>query len=291
MSAYLVALAKGESVTERTQVEQMGDLVDKYRRFFEVPSTLSPDATSRPSASVVLLSGATGSLGANQLAQLLSTAEVKKVYTLVRARDDAEAAERVAASLNEKGLAGAGDARIVALAADFSQDRLGLSEERFEEVKADVTVVLHVRRSARAGVVPSTCSRVADGSARLFAVRLERQLQPVDRLVRTPHPRRMQPHPAVPLVATPRLLLLRLVRVGRRSVLGPVRRSRGGDGRPSLGSADGVRSQQVGDGEVVPDRERDDSREGGRAACRPDGRLDCRRAVERGAPKRYFASV
>ncbi|TNY17771.1 L-aminoadipate-semialdehyde dehydrogenase [Rhodotorula diobovata] len=143
MSAYLVALAKGESVTERTQVEQMGDLVDKYRRFFEVPSTLSPDATSRPSASVVLLSGATGSLGANQLAQLLSTAEVKKVYTLVRARDDAEAAERVAASLNEKGLAGAGDARIVALAADFSQDRLGLSEERFEEVKADVTVVLH----------------------------------------------------------------------------------------------------------------------------------------------------
>ncbi|GAA5849618.1 hypothetical protein JCM9279_007290 [Rhodotorula babjevae] len=142
MSAFLVALAKGESVTERTQVEQMGDLVDKYRHF-DVPSTLSTDATSPASASVVLLSGATGSLGANQLAQLLSRPEVEKVYTLVRAKDDAEAASRVKTSLEEKGLAGASDSRIVALAADFSQDRLGLSESRFEEIKSDVTVVLH----------------------------------------------------------------------------------------------------------------------------------------------------
>ncbi|GJN93246.1 hypothetical protein Rhopal_006293-T1 [Rhodotorula paludigena] len=142
MAAYLVATAKGETVAERSQVEQMSDLVEKYRNF-DVPSTLPPDATSQPSASVVLLSGATGSLGANQLSQLLSRDEVKKVYALVRAKDDAEAAARVSASLDEKGLPGAGDLRIVALAADFAQDRLGLSQDRFEEVKSDVTVVLH----------------------------------------------------------------------------------------------------------------------------------------------------
>ncbi|GAA5911302.1 hypothetical protein JCM8208_004325 [Rhodotorula glutinis] len=132
----------GESVVERTQIEQMGDLVDKYRHFV-VPSTLSTDATSPASPEVVLLSGATGSLGANQLAQLLSRPEVKKVYTLVRAEDDNEAAVRVKASLDDKGLAGAQDPRIVALAADFSQDRLGLSESRFDEIKSDLTVVLH----------------------------------------------------------------------------------------------------------------------------------------------------
>lgn len=144
MATYLVALAKGETVAERSQVEQMGDLVEKYRHF-NVPSTLHLNATSQPSASVVLLSGATGSLGANQLSQLLSKSEVKKVYALVRAKDDAEAAARISASLEEKGLPGNGDSRIVALAADFAQDRLGLSPDRFQEIQSDVTVVLHVR--------------------------------------------------------------------------------------------------------------------------------------------------
>ena len=282
MSAFLVALAKGESVTERTQIEQMADLVDKYRHF-DIPAALSPKATSPASASVVLLSGATGSLGANQLAQLLSRSEVEKVYALVRAKDDDEAALRVKTSLEEKGLAGASDSRIVALAADFSQDRLGLSESRFKEVKSDVTVVLHVRSPSS---TPPHCARPGpDARHHHLAVRLERQLQPVDRLVRAAHPRRLQPHPALPLVAPTRRLLLRLVGLGSRGVLGRVGRARGRDGRPALGAGHGLRPQQVGDREAVPDRERDDAGACRRAASRADGRLDRRRALERGASR------
>ncbi|GAA5892683.1 hypothetical protein JCM6882_000555 [Rhodosporidiobolus microsporus] len=142
ISSFLVAFANNESVTELSQVEQMGALVDKYRHFI-VPSTLPPDASSPPSASVCLLSGATGSLGANQLSQLLSKSEVKKVYALVRAKNDEDAKVRVAASLTEKGLPGVGDERIVALAADFSQDRLGLTKEQYSAIEKEVTVVLH----------------------------------------------------------------------------------------------------------------------------------------------------
>lgn len=146
ISSFLVAFANNESVKELSQVEQMGALIEKYRHF-DVPAALPPTATSPPSASTVLLSGATGSLGANQLAQLLSKPEVKKVYALVRAKNDEDASIRVANSLKKKGLAGAGDSRIVALAADFSQDRLGLSKQQFEQIKTEVTVVLHVRFS------------------------------------------------------------------------------------------------------------------------------------------------
>mgnify|MGYP001615731809 CR=1 FL=1 len=38
------------------------------------------------------------------------------------------------------------DSRIVALASDFSQDCLGLSQERYDEIAHGVTLVLHVRR-------------------------------------------------------------------------------------------------------------------------------------------------
>ncbi|GAA5820969.1 hypothetical protein JCM11251_001899 [Rhodosporidiobolus azoricus] len=143
ISAFLVAFAENKTVQELSQVEQMLALVEKYRHQIHVPSTLPPDAKSPPSASVVLLSGATGSLGANQLSQLLSKPEVKKVYALVRAKDHEDAAARIASSLTEKGLAGAGDQRIVALAADFSQDRLGLSQEQYRAIEKEVTVVLH----------------------------------------------------------------------------------------------------------------------------------------------------
>ncbi|GAA6034265.1 hypothetical protein JCM8097_003814 [Rhodosporidiobolus ruineniae] len=142
LSAFLIAFAKNESVVELSQVEQMGALVEKYRHF-QVPSSLPPNATSPPSASVVLLTGATGSLGANQLSQLLSKDAVTKVYALVRAKDNQDAAARVATSLSEKGLSGINDKRIVALAADFSQDFLGLSREQYSEIEKEVTVVLH----------------------------------------------------------------------------------------------------------------------------------------------------
>ncbi|GAA5860908.1 hypothetical protein JCM8547_003885 [Rhodosporidiobolus lusitaniae] len=138
ISSFLVAFSNNEAVKELSQVDQMQALIEKYR-YFNVPSSLPPDASSPPSPAVALLSGATGSLGANQLSQLLGKPEVKKVFALVRAKSDEDAAARVTASLAEKGLPGGDDSRIVALASDFSQDRLGLSKERYSELEQEVT--------------------------------------------------------------------------------------------------------------------------------------------------------
>lgn len=117
--------------------EQMLAFVAKYGRF-KVPTTAF---TPTPrDGTVVVLTGATGSLGSQLLATLLQKDAVRKVYTLVRARDDLEATERVA-----KVMSGSADSRVIALASDFSKDRLGLSQERYDELVHGVTLVLHVR--------------------------------------------------------------------------------------------------------------------------------------------------
>ncbi|KAM0749958.1 L-aminoadipate-semialdehyde dehydrogenase [Meredithblackwellia eburnea MCA 4105] len=108
-ASYLVAVAAGQTLKESTQVEQMGTLVEKYRHF-QVPSRHVGKKDSTPSLAVVVLTGATGSLGAHILAALLARPDVSKVYCLVRASDN---------------------------------DLLGLSRSTYEEIATSVTAVLH----------------------------------------------------------------------------------------------------------------------------------------------------
>lgn len=117
-------------------------LVDKYSHFV-IPSSAT-SSTPRPAKSTVVLTGATGSLGAQLLAALLAKDSVEKVYVLVRASNDVDAVRRVESSLKEKGLPGIGDPRIVSLASDFAQGRLGLSQPTYDEIASSVTLVLHV---------------------------------------------------------------------------------------------------------------------------------------------------
>lgn len=141
LSAFVCAFASGALVATLSASEQMLALVEKYRHF-NVPANINP--RSSPSDAVVVLTGATGSLGAQLLGALLARDSVKTVYALVRASDDAEAAARVESSMKERGLATGYGSRVVALASDFSQDLLGLSQDRYDEISSGVTLVLHV---------------------------------------------------------------------------------------------------------------------------------------------------
>ncbi|KAL8281447.1 hypothetical protein RQP46_006131 [Phenoliferia psychrophenolica] len=135
LATFLVAFAAGDTIVKLSAHEQMLAYVDQYSRF-DTPSR-KPAADTKP-GNVVVLTGATGSLGSQLLAELLSRDTVTKVYALVRAHDDVEAAGRIS-----KVARGSVDPRVVALASDFSQDRLGLSRQRYEEIAQGVTLVLH----------------------------------------------------------------------------------------------------------------------------------------------------
>ncbi|MET8977517.1 thioester reductase domain-containing protein [Streptomyces sp. NPDC004539] len=91
----------------------------------------------------VLLTGATGFLGAFLLRDLLRTTSAT-VHCLVRGADEGEALARLRANLEWYGVweESAGE-RIVVETGDLAEERLGLSEERFETLARTVDVVYH----------------------------------------------------------------------------------------------------------------------------------------------------
>lgn len=92
----------------------------------------------------VLLTGATGFVGMELLARYLERGE-RHVIVLVRARDDAGAAERIDGVLEN--LFGPGAVRyagrVTAVAGELTAPRLGLSSARFDALAEQVTTVVH----------------------------------------------------------------------------------------------------------------------------------------------------
>ncbi|HVR62303.1 MAG TPA: SDR family oxidoreductase, partial [Polyangia bacterium] len=124
LASYLFALRSGQSYTKRSELEEMQVLIDRYAAF---------DARPRKDAGapkVVLLTGATGSLGAHLLATLLRVPGIEKVYCLNRGSDPQR---RTLESLESKGLAAPLD-RVQSLSADLTRADLGLAPGALERV-------------------------------------------------------------------------------------------------------------------------------------------------------------
>lgn len=102
----------------------------------------------------MVLTGATGSLGAALLSLLLADSTVQKVYCLSRGKDDADATRRVRNSMlargYEKAFDGAREGRVVCLVSDLAKDDLGLNESIWREMKRVVTLIIHVSKARRA---------------------------------------------------------------------------------------------------------------------------------------------
>jgi thioester reductase-like protein len=103
-----------------------------------------PKPANRPALDGgVLLTGATGFVGAQLLHDLLTTTEAD-VYCLVRADDQAAARDRITANLTAYRLDAAGfTARLHAVPGDLAQPRLGLSPARYQALAGAVDTVLH----------------------------------------------------------------------------------------------------------------------------------------------------
>ncbi|KAF8132584.1 hypothetical protein EV363DRAFT_1583468 [Boletus edulis] len=99
-----------------------------------------------PHDDVVLITGTTGLLGSNLLAQFLQNPKVTRVYALNRRKSrPGSSVERQAAFLQASGLdpALARHPKLTFLEADASRDHLGLSQQLYEQLLSSVTHIVH----------------------------------------------------------------------------------------------------------------------------------------------------
>lgn len=145
MAEELTRLRLGGTEQKQTPVEdRMAELIEKYGRDFKKHFPVSRDYDGEH----FVVTGATGSLGAHIVAQLVQNDRVRKVYCLVRAASPLSAFHRVRQSLHARFLSSSitpdAERKIVALPADLSNDvRLGLDEAVYEELISSITAVAH----------------------------------------------------------------------------------------------------------------------------------------------------
>ncbi|KAL4948869.1 hypothetical protein BDW69DRAFT_203240 [Aspergillus filifer] len=145
MADELTRLRLGGSPQQQRPVEErMADLIEKYSNNFKTHAPVSRDDDGEH----VVVTGATGSLGAHVVTQLVQSERVQKVYCLVRAASPLSAFHRVRQSLHARFLSSSlspdAERKIVALPSDLSNStRLGLSQTVYDEIISSVTAVVH----------------------------------------------------------------------------------------------------------------------------------------------------
>ncbi|RDW75205.1 hypothetical protein BP6252_06347 [Coleophoma cylindrospora] len=148
---YLLQARRGSiDVVEKDEKQMMSQLVEKYSRvgdnllltkYNELPN----GNQELDSGHYVLLTGATGTLGANILALLQDHPNIERVFCLVRAKSDEEAYLRVSTSLfsRKKRALSSGDQRVICLASDLARPDLNLSSDVLSKVIRNTSIVIH----------------------------------------------------------------------------------------------------------------------------------------------------
>lgn len=94
-----------------------------------------------------VVTGATGSLGAHLVSQLVVQQDVQRIYCLVRASSPSAAQLRVTHSMQDRSvydqLQPEQQAKIVALPSDFSKADLGLSPWMYRQIQSEVSGLIH----------------------------------------------------------------------------------------------------------------------------------------------------
>lgn len=140
--------AENNDKQNETHLNTMRNIVKKYGDFR--PSNPVP-LPRKKQDNVIVLTGATGFLGAHILHLLRQDVHVDKVYCLVRAETAQGAKQRVSqalASYNRPVLEATGDlagleCEVVCLSCDLTRRDLGLSDEDVRRILDEATVVIH----------------------------------------------------------------------------------------------------------------------------------------------------
>ena len=154
LSKYILRKRHGEADAEVEDENQMMlDLVYKYSNFSHrkpAPALPSNCHTNHDGTKeVILLTGATGALGAHMLSLLRASRSVSTIYCLVRGADPTAAHSRVTKALSQRGLPSLSspspsNAKVEVLQAQLSEPHLGLSPSVYTHLASTVTSILHI---------------------------------------------------------------------------------------------------------------------------------------------------
>ena len=148
LATYLLGLRSGGAVGQDAAEthKAMWAMVDKWAQRIVPASTANSQTTTNGSrGEVIVLTGATGSLGAHILENLVNRPEVSKVICLSRASSHAESLARVQSSLaqRQRTLSSEASAKVVSLAADVNKPDLGLNPAELEMIRSEATAFVH----------------------------------------------------------------------------------------------------------------------------------------------------
>jgi thioester reductase-like protein len=152
LTDYVLRRRHGDTgAIEEDEEQLMKDLVEQYGSFDGRASQPTANGQREDSKEndVVVLTGATGALGAHILDLLQKTETTKKVYCLVRGADELAAKERVSKALEQRGLTSLltpdrPNEEVEVIPAQLSDARLGLSDELYNRIAHEVTCIVHV---------------------------------------------------------------------------------------------------------------------------------------------------
>jgi thioester reductase-like protein len=119
-------------------------MITKYSKGLDVPLSL-PSVKIDSTQQCVLLTGSTGNLGAQLLESLLLNDSVTRVYTLNRPSSKMSMLDRHFVRFHDKALDTSvlSSPKLVFLSGEASHDDLGLPKETLEELRHNLTMIIH----------------------------------------------------------------------------------------------------------------------------------------------------
>lgn len=160
IAKYLITIRKGGKFESENEIGQMQDLVSEYSTFKTATIARSATESKRSNdilepvleGEVVILTGATGVLGAHILHQLRTSSRISKVHCLVRGASPTAARERVSKSLiarNKPPLdAEISTRKVVCHPCKLSDSHLGLDStpaniDIYTSLASQATIIIH----------------------------------------------------------------------------------------------------------------------------------------------------
>ncbi len=152
LTDYVLRRRHGESGDVEEDEEQlMRDLVAQYGLFGEhsPQPAKSGQSEDEQQGDIIVLTGATGALGAHILDLLQKSEAVETIYCLARGADENAARERVRKALEQRGLSSAlvsdqTSGKVRVLPAQLNDEHLGLSDSLYDELAKKATCIIHV---------------------------------------------------------------------------------------------------------------------------------------------------
>lgn len=142
LARHLYQLRTGEEASEaEDETQVMQEMIDRYSTF----TKHFPAKASRAETEVVIVTGATGNLGAFLVAELAKRPSVSEIWALVRSPGQAAAGARVMKSLEARNIVLTDQelSKLRAVPSDFTDRDLGLDAHDLEHLLNNLTCVMH----------------------------------------------------------------------------------------------------------------------------------------------------